>query len=161
MPLVHDELKRLARRSMARERSSHTLQPTALVNEAYVRLARENRMTWQNRSHFLAVAAQLMRFILVDHARSRQAARRGGAIGHMAIDTAFDMADPCPAGVIEIDDALSGLARQDARKAKVAELRLFVGLSVEESAHVLGVSPVTVMRDWRLAKAWLQRELAR
>jgi RNA polymerase sigma factor (TIGR02999 family) len=146
---------------MSRERAGHTLQPTALVNEAYLRLAKESRMDWNGRAHFLAVASQLMRFILVDHARARDVDRRGGGQPRMTIDTLADVPDPRPASVLAIDTALSDLARQDPRKARVAELRLFAGLTAGESATVLGVSEVTVMRDWRMARAWLRRELAR
>jgi len=159
VPLVHDDLKRLARRLMAGERSGHTLQPTALVHEAYVRLAGERAMRWQNRAHFLAVAAQLMRFILVDHARRRRISRRGGDLRRVSFDAALVVTDDQPAVLIALDHALSELAKTDERKARVAEMRLFGGSSVEETAEVLGVSGVTVMRDWRLAKAWLQRQL--
>jgi RNA polymerase sigma factor (TIGR02999 family) len=161
MPLVHGELKRVARRHMARERPDHTLQPTALVNEAYLRLAREHRMQWRSRAHFVAVAAQLMRFILVDHARRRGLARRGAGLHRVTMHSGLDVPDPRSISVLAIDDALADLGRQDPRKARVAELRLFAGATVEESAAVLGVSAVTIMRDWRMAKAWLQRELAR
>jgi len=161
LPLVHEQLKRLARRHMARERSSHTLQPTALVNEAFLRLVRENRIDWQSRDHFFAIAAQIMRFILVDHARGRVAQRRGGEKQQVLIETGFDVADTRAAGVLAVHDALTDLAKVDGRKARVAEMRVFGGLSVDESAKALGVSPVTVMRDWRVARAWLQRELSR
>lgn len=161
LPLVHDQLKRLARRHMARERSSHTLQPTALVNEAYLRLVRENRIDWQSRDHFFAIAAQIMRFILVDHARARVAQRRGGGKQQVLMDTGFDIADTRAAGVLAVHDALTDLSKVDGRRARVAEMRVFGGLSVEESARALGVSSVTVMRDWRVARAWLQRELSR
>jgi RNA polymerase sigma factor (TIGR02999 family) len=161
LPVVHDQLKRLARRHMAQERSDHTLQPTALVNEAYLRLARENRIEWQNRDHFFAIAAQIMRFILVDHARQRAAQRRGGANRAVVIETGFEVADSKAAGVLAVNDALTDLGRVDERKARVAEMRVFGGMSVDESAKALGISAVTVMRDWRFARAWLQRELAR
>ena len=159
IPLVHDDLKRLARRFMARERTGHTLQPTALVHEAYVRLAGERAMRWQNRAHFLGVAAQLMRFILVDAARRRRIPRRGGDLRRVSFDEALVVADDRPDSLLALDEALSRLARIDGRKARVAEMRLFGGCSVEESAEALDVSAVTVMRDWRFAKAWLQREL--
>lgn len=161
LPLVHDQLKRLARRHMARERSSHTLQPTALVNEAFMRLVRENRIDWQSRDHFFAIAAQIMRFILVDHARGRVAQRRGGEKQPVLMDTGFDIADTRAAGVLAVHDALTDLAKVDGRRARVAEMRVFGGLSVDESAKALGVSAVTIMRDWRFARAWLQRELSR
>ncbi|HEX2458119.1 MAG TPA: ECF-type sigma factor [Vicinamibacterales bacterium] len=159
IPLVHDDLKRLARRFMAHERTGHTLQPTALVHEAYVRLVGERAMQWQNRAHFLAVAAQLMRFILVDAARRRRIPRRGGDLRRVTLGDAMAVADDSHAGVLALDQALSSLGKIDERKARVAEMRLFGGASVQESAEALDVSAVTVMRDWRFAKAWLQREL--
>jgi RNA polymerase sigma factor (TIGR02999 family) len=161
MPLVHDELKRLARRQLARERPGHTIQPTALVNEAYLRLAAERSMHWQDRAHFFAVAARLMRFVLVDYARRRQTHRRGSGQPAIALDSALDMLDGRVDEVLSIDGALSALAKVDERKARVVELRVFAGLTVEESAHVLGVSAITVARDWRFARSWLQRELTR
>jgi RNA polymerase sigma factor (TIGR02999 family) len=159
IPLVHAELKRLARRRLAGERHNHTIQPTALVNEAYLRLANERGMKWRDRAHFLAVAAQLMRFILVDHARKRRYQKRGGDRQIVALD--MDVADVGAESVLRIDDALSDLAKVDQRKARVVELRVFAGLSVDESARVLGVSPETIGRDWKFARAWLQRELKR
>jgi RNA polymerase sigma factor (TIGR02999 family) len=159
IPLVHAELKRLARRRLAGERPNHTIQPTALVNEAYVRLANEHRMQWRDRAHFLAVAAQLMRFILVDHARRRQYQKRGGDREVVVLD--MDVADVGTESILRIDDALSGLAKVDQRKARVVELRVFAGLSVDECAQLLGVSPETIGRDWKFARAWLQRELKR
>jgi RNA polymerase sigma-70 factor, ECF subfamily len=159
IPLVHAELKRLARRRLAGERPNHTIQPTALVNEAYVRLANERGMKWENRSHFLAVAAQLMRFILVDHARKRRYQKRGGDRQIVALD--MDVADVGAESVLRIDDALSDLAKVDQRKARVVELRVFAGLSVDECARLLGVSAETIGRDWKFARAWLQRELKR
>ncbi len=161
MPLVHDELKRIARRHLARERFDHTIQPTALVNEAFVRLVNERAMNWHDRSHFLAVAAHLMRFILVDYARRRNVERRGGDRRRVDLEAALDVADPRPVGVLAVDEALASLAKIDERKARVVEMRVFAGLTVDQSASVLGVSPVTIARDWRFAKAWLQRELAR
>ena len=159
IPLVHAELKRLARQRLAGERPNHTIQPTALVNEAYVRLAKERGMKWQDRSHFLAVAAQLMRFILVDHARNRRYQKRGGDRQIVALD--MDVADMRAESVLRIDQALSDLAKVDERKARVVELRIFAGLSVDESARLLDVSAETIGRDWRFARAWLRRELAR
>jgi RNA polymerase sigma-70 factor, ECF subfamily len=159
IPLVHAELKRLARRRLAGERPNHTIQPTALVNEAYLRLRNERGMQWQDRSHFLAVAAQLMRFILVDHARKRRNQKRGGDHEVVALD--MDVADVGTEGVLRIDHALTDLAKVDERKARVVELRVFAGLSVDESARLLGVSPETIGRDWKFARAWLQRELTR
>jgi RNA polymerase sigma-70 factor, ECF subfamily len=159
IPLVHAELKRLARRRLAGERPNHTIQPTALVNEAYMRLANERGMKWQDRSHFLAVAAQLMRFILVDHARKRRYLKRGGDQQIVALD--MDVADIGAEGILRVDDALNDLAKVDERKARVVEMRVFAGLSVDESARLLGVSVETVGRDWKFARAWLQRELTR
>lgn len=162
MPLVHQELKRLARRHLRHERADHTIQPTALVNEAYLRLVGENRMTWRDRAHFLAVSAQLMRFVLVDYARRRAAIRRGGADAAVILDVDLLQADAMSIDrVIALDAALAGLAAIDERKARIVEMRAFAGLSVEECAAVLGVAAVTVMRDWRFARAWLQHELTR
>jgi RNA polymerase sigma-70 factor (ECF subfamily) len=159
IPLVHKQLRQLARRHLARERPGHTMQPTALVNEAYIRLVRERGMAWRDRAHFLAVAAQLMRFILVDHARRHRYKKRGGGTPTVALD--IDVEDPRPAGILAIDGALDDLAKIDERKARVVEMRVFGGLSVAESAQLLGVSPETVTRDWRFARAWLQRELGK
>jgi RNA polymerase sigma-70 factor, ECF subfamily len=158
-PIVYGELRRLARYYMNRERAGHTLQTTALVNEAYMRLVDYKRMRWQNRAHFLAVSAQAMRRILVDHARRRNA-KRGANAEHVSLDAeaviCADRSDDFGA----LDDALNALAARAPRKAKVVELRFFGGLSVEETAEVLRVSPITVMREWKSAKAWLYRELA-
>jgi RNA polymerase sigma-70 factor, ECF subfamily len=159
VPIVEEELRRLARRCLHRERSHHTLQPTALVNEAWIRLAGERAMDWNDRGHFFAVAAQLMRFILVDYARRRATPKRGGDLCRVTFTEALALAGERTSGLLDIDDALSRLERIDARKARVATLRLFAGASVEETASALGVSGVTVMRDWRFAKAWLHREL--
>jgi RNA polymerase sigma factor (TIGR02999 family) len=161
MPLVYDELRRLAHRYLGRERKDHTLQTTALVNEAYLKLINEREMQWQNRAHFFAVAAQMMRMILVDYARRRNYAKRGGGAHRVSFDESLVVSDERAADLIALDDALSSLAAVDERKSKVAELRFFGGLSVEETAAVLKVSPVTVMREWRLAKAWLHRELSK
>lgn len=159
MPLVHDELHRLAHRYMAGERSDHPLQTTALVNEAYLRLIDSSRVRWQNRAHFFAVSAQLMRRILVDFARARQKQKRGGDAVRVTFDEALATSHEPDAALIALDDALKALADVDARKSKVIELRFFGGLSVDETAEVLKVSSVTVMRDWAMAKAWLLREL--
>lgn len=159
VPLVEADLRRLARRSLRRERNHHTLQPTALVNEAWLRLEAEHGMRWRDRGHFFAVAAQLMRFILVDYARRRLASKRGGDLCRVPLSEALELADHRAGDLVQIDEALSRLERVDARKARVATLRLFAGASVEETAQSLGVSGVTVMRDWRFAKAWLHREL--
>jgi RNA polymerase sigma-70 factor, ECF subfamily len=159
MPLVHDELRRMAHRYLGRERAGHTLQSAALVNEAYLKLLGERQMDWQNRAHFFAVASQVMRQILVDYARTRNRDRRGGGVQRVSLEDALAVASEQSAELVALDDALHGLAAFDERKSKVAELRFFGGLSVEETAEVLQVSPVTVMREWRLAKAWLYREL--
>ena len=159
MPLVHDELHRLAHHYMGGERPGHTLQTTALVNEAYLRLVDSRRVRWQSRAHFFAVAAQLMRRILVDFARARRKLKRGGDAVHLSLDDALVISREPGAELIALDDALTTLATFDERKSKVVELRFFGGLSVEETAEVLNVSPITVMRDWGLAKVWLLREL--
>ena len=161
MPLVHDELHQLAHRRMARERPGHPLQTTALVNEAYLRLIDSSRVRWQNRAHFFAVSAQLMRRILVDVARSRKKLKRGGDLVQIAWDEALAVPSGPGADVIALDEALTALAAFDDRKSRIVELRFFGGLSVDETAEVLKVSPRTVMRDWDLAKAWLLRELER
>ena len=157
-PIVYEELRRLARRYLRGERAGHSLQATALVNEAYVRLVDYKRMQWQNRAHFFAVSAQLMRRILVEHAR-RHNLKRGGAVQHISLEEAAEVGRGRPRDLVALDDALNALARLDARKVQVVEMRFFGGLSVEETAEVLKVSPVTVMRDWNTAKAWLHREL--
>jgi len=158
-PVVYDELHRLARRYMKGERSGHSLQTTALVNEAYMRLVDYERMQWQNRAHFFAVSAQLMRRILVEHAR-RHNLKRGGGVQHVSLDEVSLLDRGQDADLVALDDAMNGLARIDPRKVQVVEMRFFGGLSVEETAEVLKVSPVTVKRDWRAARAWLYRELA-
>jgi RNA polymerase sigma factor (TIGR02999 family) len=158
-PIVYEELRRLASHYMRGERPGHSLQATALVNEAYVRLVDYKGMQWQNRAHFFAVSAQLMRRILVDHAR-RHNLKRGGGVQHVSLDeTAIVGGDRAP-DLVALDDALHAMARLDPRKVQVVEMRFFGGLSVEETAEVLKVSSVTVMRDWSTAKAWLYRELA-
>jgi RNA polymerase sigma factor (TIGR02999 family) len=164
-PLVYDELRRLAARRMKRERPGHTLQTTALINEAYLRLAAVGELDWKDRAHFFAISAQLMRRILTDAARTRSAAKRGGQGQRVAHSLAFnfdEIADRSQRSdeLIALDDALLALAQLDPRKAEVVELRFFGGLSVEETAQVLLVSPQTVMRDWKLARAWLMHELA-
>jgi len=161
IPLVHDELRRLAHRYMRGERSGHPLQTTALVNEAYVRLVDSSRVRWQSRAHFFGVSAQLMRRILVDVARTRRKRKRGGGGVHVSFDEALAVAGGPGLDVIALDDALRALAAFDERKSKVVELRYFGGLSVDETAEALGVSSVTVMRDWSVAKVWLLRELER
>ncbi len=157
-PIVYDELRRLARLYMRRERAGHSLQTSALVNEAYLRLVDYKRMQWQNRAHFFAVSAQLMRRILVDHAR-RHNQKRGGGLAHVSLDDAAVLKGHPSSDLVALDDAMNALARLDPRKVRVVEMRFFGGLSVDETAAVLKVSPVTVMRDWSSAKAWLYREL--
>ena len=164
-PLVYEELRRLARRYMRNERAGNTLQTTVLVNEAYLRLVDAKRVGWQDRVHFFAVSAQMMRRILVDAARARGSAKRGGQVKRVNHSAAFNL-DEIPdvstgrdRELVAIDDALNTLAEMDPRKARVIELRFFGGLSVEETAEILKLSPQSVMRDWKLAKAWLTREL--
>lgn len=160
-PLVYQELHKLAHAYLNRERSGHTLQPTALIHEAYLRLIDQNIEKWQSRTHFYGVAAHLMRQILVEHARSRSAGKRGGGIVNLALDEALDYSQDQAAELIALDDALTSLAAFDARKCRVIELRYFGGLSVEETAEVLNISVPTVVRDQRMAQAWLHRELNR
>jgi RNA polymerase sigma-70 factor, ECF subfamily len=159
-PLVYQQLHRAAQRYMAGERSGHVLQTTALVNEVYLRLVDCDQINWQDRAHFFAVSAQLMRRILVDFARSRGYQKRGGGAPHISLDEAPSVCNEPDANLVAMDDALKALATVDARKSKVVELRFFGGLSVEETAEVLKVSVETVVRDWRLAKVWLLRELS-
>ena len=159
MPLVDQELHRLAQHYMRQENPGHTLQTTALVNEAYLRLVDQNRMHWKNRTHFFALSAQLMRRILVDHARKRKYAKRGGNAPKVSLDEAMAVSPERGADLIALDDALERLAAIDPRKSKVVELRFFGGLSVEETAAALGVSEMTVNRDWKMAKAWLYESL--
>ena len=158
MPLVYKKLRPLAAHYMAGERRGHSLQASALINEAYLRLVRHKGMHWQNRAHFFAVAAQVMRRILVDHARTRRAGKRGGGAPNVPLEEAMIM--PRGSELIALDEALTDLAEFDLRKSQVVELRYFGGLSVEETARVLGISPVTVMRDWSTAKAWLLRAMS-
>jgi len=160
VPLVYQELRSLARRYMRQERADHTLQATSLINEAYVRLIDVNRIQWQSRAHFLAVAAQAMRRILVESARRRHRQKRGGDVVLVALDESQDIGHDKGADLVALSDALTALASFDARMGQVVELRFFGGLSVEETADVLHVSPETVMRDWKTAKAWLLRELS-
>lgn len=161
MPLVHRELRQLARRHMRHERESHTLQATALVNEAYLRLLEVKQIRWEDREHFFAVAARLMRRILVESARARDAQKRGGGARPVPLEEADVAASSSPAAdLLCVDEALRTLEALDARKAQVVELRVFMGLSVDEAAVVLGVSAETVKRDWRLAKSWMAQHLA-
>lgn len=161
MPLVHDELRRVAVRCMAGERQGHLLQATALVNEAYLRLVDVDRVQWQNRAHFFAVASQIMRRVLVDLARARDRAKRGRGQVHVTLSEAHHVPAPASPSVdlVALDDALTRLAALHARQSRVIELRFFGGLTLEETAHVLRVSVGTVRRDWTLAQAWLYREL--
>jgi RNA polymerase sigma factor (TIGR02999 family) len=159
-PIVYDELRRLARHYLKRERSDHSLQATALVNEAYLRLVDYKRMRWENRAHFFAVSAQLMRRILVDHARRRNH-KRGAAVEHVELEETAVIAPDRAENMVALDEALQALAHIDPRKARVVELRFFGGLSVDETAEVIKVSAVTVMRDWSTARAWLHREMSR
>jgi len=161
MELVYDDLRRLAAWQLQAELPGHTLQPTALVHEAYLKLAGQNPVAWQNKAHFFALAAQVMRHILVDHARAKQRDKRGGGQAGAALDEALELSCPSDPGLVELDEALSVLAGQDPRKSRIVELRYFGGLSIEETADVLGISPTTVRREWTLAKAWLRRELGK
>jgi len=158
VPIVYDEMHRLARHYMQRERPGHSLQTTALVNEAYIRLVDYKRMQWQNRAHFFAVSAQLMRRILVENAR-RHNLKRGGGVQHLSLEEVAVIAGDRGGDLVALDDAMKKLAELDPRKVQVVEMRYFGGLSVEETAEVLKVSPITVLRDWSSAKAWLYREL--
>lgn len=160
IPLIEGELRQLARRYMRRQRSGHTLQTTALVNEAYLRLAGQQNRHWQNREHFFAVAAQLMRNILVDYARRRHAAKRGGEMRDVTLDESVMVSQERAIEVLALDEALRTLAEIDPRKSKIVELRYFGGLTFEQAAAVLDISPVTARRDWRGAKAWLYRALS-
>jgi RNA polymerase sigma factor (TIGR02999 family) len=160
MPIVYQELRRLAHHYMRRERPGHTLQTTALVNEAYLRLANYKKMRWQSRAHFFAVAAQVMRRILVEQARSKNFAKRGGGAQTISLDETAVISAGRSAEVIAVDDALTELESWDPRKGKIVELRFFGGLSIEETAQVLKVSPTTVQREWRSAKAWLYRAIS-
>jgi RNA polymerase sigma-70 factor, ECF subfamily len=159
MPLIYDELRRLAASYMRRERVDHTLQATALVHEAYLKLIEQRSVDWQSRAHFFGVAAQLMRRILVDHARGHSRQKRGGEQRKVSLDEAFVFSERQSDDLLAVDDSLNVLARIDPRQAKVVELRFFAGLNVEEAADVLGVSPKTVKREWSVAKAWLYADL--
>jgi RNA polymerase sigma-70 factor, ECF subfamily len=160
VPLVYQELHQRAGRYMAQERTGHTLQTTALVNEVYLRLVDSPQRNWENRAHFFAACAQLMRRILVDFARSRNYQKRGGGARKVPLEEALSVCNESPQQIIAVDDALKNLAAIDARKSRVVELRFFGGLSVEETAEVIRVSPETVMRDWKMAKVWLLREIS-
>ncbi|MBI2836843.1 MAG: sigma-70 family RNA polymerase sigma factor [Acidobacteria bacterium] len=161
MPVVYDELRRIASRYLSRERSDHTLQPTALVHEAYLRLVDEKRVQWQNRAHFLGVASLLMRRILVDHARTHRAGKRGGGVRPVRIDEALAVSGGQDVDILVLDDALTRLAAVDPEQGRLVERRFFGGLSIVETAEVLSISPASVKREWNLAKAWLHREVGR
>jgi len=159
IPLVYNELRRLARRHLWRQRPDQTLQSAALVNEAYLRLVQQKPPQWQNRAHFFGVAAQMMRHILVDYARNRLAAKRGGGAQRLTLDTGLAMPQQPETDLVALDDALTKLASLDAQQGRLIELRFFGGLSIEEAATVMGISPATAKREWATARAWLQREL--
>ena len=160
IPLINGELRRIAKRYLQKERPDPSLQTTALVNEAYLRLIDAKRVDWHDRAHFFAVCAQIIRRILVDHARARHTAKRGAGLPPLSLDEALAVSAERTSDLVAIDDALDALSKVDPRKGRVVELRFFGGLSVEDTAHVLGISPESVMRDWRLAKVWLMRELS-
>ena len=159
LPLVNDELRRLARNYLRRESPGHTLQPTALVNEAYLRLIDQQQVHWQNRAHFFGIAAQLMRRILIDHARKAHYQKRGGGAMQVSFDDALAVTEAKAAELLAVDEALEKLTAMDARKGRIVELRFFGGLNLDETAEVLGISSPTVQREWRAAKAWLHRLL--
>jgi RNA polymerase sigma factor (TIGR02999 family) len=159
LPLVYAELRRIAARHLRHERPGHTLQPTALVHEAYLRLVSAPELEWRDRAHFFGVAARLMRQILVDHARARQRAKRGGEVRKVSLDEAPEARVTADVDLLALDEALERLAELDPQQSRVVELRYFGGLTIEETAEVVGVSPATVKREWTLAKAWLRREL--
>jgi RNA polymerase sigma-70 factor (ECF subfamily) len=161
LPLIYDELKRIAANYLRRERSDHTLQPTALVNEAYMKMIDITQVSWQNKAHFIGVAANQMRRILVDHARQHNAQKRGGEFHILTLNEEIDKAAEESADLIALDDALNELAKMDAIKAKIVELRYFGGLSTDETAEVLGVAPITIKRHWKMTKAWLYGQLSK
>jgi RNA polymerase sigma factor (TIGR02999 family) len=160
-PLVYDELRRIARRYMAKERAGNSMQATALVNEAFLRLVEIDKVRWQDRAHFFAVSAQMMRRILVDAARARASEKRGGAVVKVDLNESIDAMPDRGRELVALDEALNALAQLDPRKAKVVEMRFFGGLSVDETAEVLKISGQSVMRDWKLARVWLMREMGR
>jgi RNA polymerase sigma factor (TIGR02999 family) len=160
MPAVYDELRRQAARYLRREQPGHTLQTTALIHEAYVRLVDQHNVQWQNRAHFFGVAAQMMRRILVDHARTKKRAKRGGSDIRISLNDATVAVKGQDLDVVEVDEALTRLAKIDEQQSRVVELRFFSGLTVEETAEVMGISPATVKREWSMARAWLHRELS-
>lgn len=160
LPLVYDELRRLAASYLRRERPDHTLQPTALVHEAYFRLIGQREVSWQNRAHFFGIAAQAMRRILVDHARSHLYAKRGGGAQKLSLDEAMGVPDQQGVELTALDEALNKLETIDPRQSRIIELRYFGGLSIEATAEVLGISPATVKREWSMARAWLHRQIS-
>jgi RNA polymerase sigma factor (TIGR02999 family) len=160
VPVVYEELRHQAARYLRRERPGHTLQTTALIHEAYIRLIDQKSVRWQNRAHFFAIAAQLMRRILVDHARSHHAAKRGGSDIKLPLEEAMIVSEGREVDLVALDEALEKLAAIDPQQSRVVELKFFSGLSVEETAQVLGISARTVKRDWNVAKAWLRREIS-
>lgn len=160
MPIVYDELRRQAARYLRRERAGHTLQTTALIHEAYVRLVDQRRVQWQNRAHFFGIAGQMMRRILVDHARTKKRAKRGGSDVKISLADATVLVQEQDLDVVALDEALTRLAEIDEQQSKVVEFRFFSGLTVEETAEVMRISPATVKRDWSMAKAWLHREIS-
>jgi RNA polymerase sigma factor (TIGR02999 family) len=160
VPLVYDELRRLARYYLASQRSDHTLQSTAIVHEAYLRLAGRDNVHWENRNHFFAVAAQLMRRILVDHARKRNAAKRGGAHLTLLVDETVEPSSQRELDLVALDDALKALAELDERQSRIVELRFFGGLSIDDTSRILDISPATVKREWSTARAWLHEEIS-
>jgi RNA polymerase sigma factor (TIGR02999 family) len=159
LTLVYDELKRIAREYLRKERSDHTLQPTALVHEAYLKLIDISDVSWQDRAHFFAVASNVMRRILVDHARARLTHKRGGEVQRIALEDAVSISNEPDIDVLSLDEALKKLAVFDDQQSRLVELRFFGGLTIEETAHVLGISPATVKREWTFAKAWLYRRI--
>jgi RNA polymerase sigma factor (TIGR02999 family) len=161
LPVVYDELRKLARSYLRRERPDHTLQATALVHEAYLRLIDQNQVTWQNRAHFFGLAAQMMRRILVNHAVAKKTDKRGGQQEKLSLDEAVSFAAAREVDLIALDDALKELEQLDPQQSRVVELRFFAGLSIEETAEVLGISPATVKREWATAKLWLHRQISR
>jgi RNA polymerase sigma factor (TIGR02999 family) len=161
LPIIYNDLRRLAGAYLSNERKDHTLQPTALVHEAYIRLVDWENVSWQNRAHFFAVAAQVMRRILVDHARGKKAEKRGGFGQLLSLDEAVSFAEKKDVDLVALDDALNELEKSDARQAKIVELRFFGGLTIEETAEALRISPATVKNEWAFAKAWLRVELTK
>jgi RNA polymerase sigma-70 factor (ECF subfamily) len=161
VPQIHDELRRLAASYLRKERPDHTLQPTALVNEAFLKLVDQRAARWQNRAHFFGIAAQAMRRILVDHARGHAASKRGGALRKVPLDDAIAAGPPVDVDLLALDEALTRLAAMDPQQSRIVELRFFGGLTMEETAEVMHISPATIGREWRMAKAWLSAELGR